>query len=634
MNNTTIFDDNSFFVGCNYWASHAGTNMWKDWNEDVVRADLKLLSEYGIKVLRVFPLWSDFQPLRMHLDNKGRPKEMRLGEEAMPHTREGEAGLDPVMIKRFQKFLDIGAEHDVKFVVGLITGWMSGRLFMPEALLGMNPITDARSLKWQIKFVRYMVNRFKEHSAIAAWDLGNECNCMGEVECSEQAYVWSAAITNTIKMCDNDRPVVSGMHGISTNNMWRAQDQGEITDILCTHPYSLYTKYCDTDPLNEMKTILHSTAQTILYRGLGRKKTFIEEIGALGPQIASETVAENFFRTCLYSAWAHNCLGAMWWCGFDQAHLRHTPYDWSGIERYLGLFRRDMTAKPIMRSVGAFYNTIAEVGELPGRIVDAVCIITHMQDPWKTAYGTFLITKKAGLDVEYTYIDNELPEANAYLLPGLKGSTAIYKQQLDAILDRVKAGAALYMSMDDLLLCDPLSDLVGLEPQVRCAMTKPVHVEVDGQKLRLQGQYRTEYKVLDGDVLLCDENGAPVLAKRAYGKGVIYFLAYPMEDIVAVEPNICTGENEASYEKIYAMMPELRNPQKKVSSDNPHVGVTEHPCADGIIKTVLVNYRPCAQSVRLDAGELQIKKIIGNADVSSDGVIQLGANDGAVIIFE
>ena len=29
-----------FIIGVNYWASHAGTNMWKNWNEDTVRNDL------------------------------------------------------------------------------------------------------------------------------------------------------------------------------------------------------------------------------------------------------------------------------------------------------------------------------------------------------------------------------------------------------------------------------------------------------------------------------------------------------------------------------------------------------------------------------------------------------------------
>ena len=52
-------------IGCNYWASHAGTSMWKNWDENVVRNDLKMLSEMGCEMLRVFPNWKDFQPIEI-----------------------------------------------------------------------------------------------------------------------------------------------------------------------------------------------------------------------------------------------------------------------------------------------------------------------------------------------------------------------------------------------------------------------------------------------------------------------------------------------------------------------------------------------------------------------------------------
>ena len=48
-------------IGCNYWASHAGTRMWELWDEDIVRADLKRLAEIGCELIRVFPNWRDFQ---------------------------------------------------------------------------------------------------------------------------------------------------------------------------------------------------------------------------------------------------------------------------------------------------------------------------------------------------------------------------------------------------------------------------------------------------------------------------------------------------------------------------------------------------------------------------------------------
>ena len=45
-----------FFTGCNYWASHAGTAMWRDWRPEVVAEDFRLLGENGVEVARVFPL--------------------------------------------------------------------------------------------------------------------------------------------------------------------------------------------------------------------------------------------------------------------------------------------------------------------------------------------------------------------------------------------------------------------------------------------------------------------------------------------------------------------------------------------------------------------------------------------------
>ena len=52
-----------FLIGSNYWGSHAGTHTWRDWRPEVIADDLRLLEEAGVQVIRVFPLWPDFQPL-------------------------------------------------------------------------------------------------------------------------------------------------------------------------------------------------------------------------------------------------------------------------------------------------------------------------------------------------------------------------------------------------------------------------------------------------------------------------------------------------------------------------------------------------------------------------------------------
>ena len=58
-----IFAEGGFFVGCNYWAKNAGMYMWSQWDRDVVERELAALAANGVSVVRVFPLWSDFQPL-------------------------------------------------------------------------------------------------------------------------------------------------------------------------------------------------------------------------------------------------------------------------------------------------------------------------------------------------------------------------------------------------------------------------------------------------------------------------------------------------------------------------------------------------------------------------------------------
>ncbi|MGE5530803.1 MAG: hypothetical protein ACM3VW_01630, partial [Bacteroidota bacterium] len=55
-----LTEPGGFVVGANYWASQAGTAMWREWRPDVVNDDLRRLSEAGLQMLRVFPLWSDF----------------------------------------------------------------------------------------------------------------------------------------------------------------------------------------------------------------------------------------------------------------------------------------------------------------------------------------------------------------------------------------------------------------------------------------------------------------------------------------------------------------------------------------------------------------------------------------------
>src|SRR2546428_167991 len=99
--------EGQFFIGCNYWASHAGTAMWSDWRPEIVEADLKRLAAEGLGVLRVFPLWPDFQPIEEMYGPRGQKMGVRFGEAHLPADEWGQAGMSPDAMRNFGQLCDM-----------------------------------------------------------------------------------------------------------------------------------------------------------------------------------------------------------------------------------------------------------------------------------------------------------------------------------------------------------------------------------------------------------------------------------------------------------------------------------------------------------------------------------------------
>ncbi|NLG24289.1 MAG: beta-mannanase, partial [Clostridiales bacterium] len=194
--------------------------------------------------------------------------------------------------------------------------------------------------------------------------------------------------------------------------------------------YPRFTPHCGTDPIRGMKPALHAAAGSRLYADLGGKPCFVEEVNTLGPMFGDDDVAASYVRSMLFQIWAHDARGVMWWCANDQSHLGHTPYDWDVVERELGLFRPDGSAKPaldVLSRFGAFVRGLP-FGALPLAIVDAVCVLTRDQDAWAVAYGAFMLAQQAGLNLRFAWHEDELPRAQAYLLPSQRGSGPIARR--------------------------------------------------------------------------------------------------------------------------------------------------------------------------------------------------------------
>jgi endo-1,4-beta-mannosidase len=628
----TLTGNGAFTVGCNYWASHAGIQMWSDWREDVVAADFKQLSENGLEVLRVFPLWPDFQPLTQLYGGAGVPMELRFGECSLPHTEAGQNGVSEDAMEHFVKMADLAETYNLKLVVGLLTGWMSGRLFVPPAFERLNVLTDPMVRRWQVRFVQYFVKKLKAHPAIMAWDLGNECNCMGVVQDQYEAWDWASAIANAIRVEDQSRPVVSGMHSLklSRDDKWRIQDQGELTDVLTTHPYPIFTPYCNQDPVNTMRNGLHATAESRMYSDISGKPCFAEELGTLGPMVCSEEIAADYLRSALFSLWANDCKAMLWWCAYDQKHLEYAPYQWNAFERELGLVRENREVKPVLKEIKSFIDFVNGSNlELPVRKVDAVCILTTNQDHWGAAYSSYILAKQAGFDIEFQYSEQPLRESDIYLVPSFTSGQCLSRELWLQLIEKAKEGATVCLSHDSGFI-GPFNEPLGLELITR-EKGGPIHFSMNEHDYTVPVEFKLNVKATTAEVLATDSDGMPVFTVNHIGKGAIYFLGVPVEQFASNTKGVFMDAEEQALHLFYKAVAKEAIANRVVRKVHPFMGCTEHMLSDSECYSILINYSPdmIQDILEIKSGWKINHVLYGNL---MDGTtVQIGPNDAVVL---
>ena len=575
-----------FIIGCNYWASNAGTEMWRNWDEAAVREDLRVLSENGVEYMRVFPNWRDFQPVIPIYAYRAELVKYCLEGDREPENPDY---LDETMVLRFRKFCDICEEFGVKLIVGILTGWMSGRAFLPPALYDKNLYTDSTALLFEQRFIRGMVTRFRDHKAIYAWDLGNECNCLSAPISNDVVTNWSLTVANAIRAYDNTRPVVSGMHALSPgkdNGDWTIAGQAEACDILTTHPYPYWAKFTDRDKIGSIRTALHATAENKMYSDIGGRPCLVEETGTMGPMLCDDRRSADFMRLNLISNYVHGAMGVMWWCANEQTNLMTDPYTRQMVELELGMRRADGTPKPVLTETGKIAKCIKALeGKLPKAVEDAVCILTAGQEQWGVAYMTYGLAKEAGLNIRFAFGDDKLPESRLYLLPSINGCYVMPRERYLELIKRVEEGATLYVSNDNGILAE-FESLTGLRVTDACLENESGTFKLGDEVVDFERNRRYETISVGASVLAYDNRGLPIISEHKKGKGKVIYANLPLEAMLINRSNTFDSNHYTVYRKIFADVIDSH----EVVCDAPAIGVTLHKGDGGEVVCAAINY--------------------------------------------
>lgn len=564
-----------FMTGCNYWASNAGMLMWRDFDAETVEKDLALLSSFGVDTLRVFPLWSDFQPV----ENTFTRAPLAYRMHGKPVTRKDV--LDENQLKNFAYLLDTAEKYGMRVVVSLLTGWMSGRLFAPSFLLGRNLLTDPEAVLWECGFIKAFVSAFRHRKCIAAWEPGNECNCLDYSVNEEQAELWLMTITDAIRAADNSRPVYAGMHGLTCGGVWNIPVAAQYTDAQTTHPYPLFTPYCQTEELTYMRAALHAAAETIYYASVADQPCLAEEVGTLGPMVIGDEHAPDYLEKAYASSLQYGATGFLWWCAFDQDKLDFPPYDTITVERNLGLVYSDGTPKPLLYKLKELKERFESFGKIPPARKHAVVILTDGDD-WAVAYGAFVLAVQAGFTVEFMHASQALKDSAYYILPCITGTNGLPKRLLAALEEKTSAGAKLLITYDGGHIGD-FEKLTGLQVLGRRAHAKTFSFALDGMFLSLDTQAHLICAPANAEIL-CRSEDKVVFSRNAFGQGRVYFLNAPLEKFYTEAISPC----ETGLHKFYTLF--FRDCPRPLILSSHHCAVTYHDLEENRAAVLITNF--------------------------------------------
>ena len=591
-----------FILGCNYWASNAGADMWRDFDKEAIDKDLDALSSHGVTHMRVFPNWRDFQPVMPLYRGHG---------DLNDYCFEGEIPaddpyyLDRTMMERFGIFLDLCDKYGIKVIVGLITGWMSGRLYVPSALYGKDVLTDPTAIYFEQLFIRGFVSEFKSRSTVLAWDLGNECNCMGDAN-RIQAVNWTATIANAIRAIDPTRAVISGMHSIEVDRdkAWQIKDQAMWNDVLTTHPYPFWCAYTRNDKTLSLRTTMHATAQNKYYSECGGKPCLAEEIGTMGPMLSSNDSAAKFMRTNLFSLWSNDSVGVMWWCGHEQTMLTSFPYSTNMVELELGLLNPDRSPKPVMLEIKKFHDFLSGIDfSLPKADTDAVCLLTHGQKQWGVCYTSHILARQAGLNLKYAYADDGIPESDCYLLPSVNNITVMNARYYKELKERVANGADLYISMDNGVLSE-FESLTGMRVIDSYESPEVKSFSLNGKNISFRTKRTYVLESASAEIIAKDNTGNPVISVYKYGKGRVTYVNFPLEENLISGHDAFDNDNYTVYE--YVFKDKIDALPVKISADG--VYTTYHTDGNKLY-AISVNHSDKDANITIASGEYKLSRV-------------------------
>ncbi|MBI2874295.1 MAG: hypothetical protein HYY09_04360 [Firmicutes bacterium] len=666
-------------LAVNYWSREAGVQMWRDWPEDSITADLAGMKALGIRTVRFFLLWPDFQPEPFRLDE--------------------------IALQRLGRFLDLCSRHGLSACPTFFTGHMSGENWDVPWRRGADPYTDPFLLRAQAYQVRRIASLFGGHPAVACWDLGNEPDLVARPRHADDAESWAAFLKGEIRAAGGRQPLTVGIHfpSLAGDNGFHADGMGRVCDLVSMHAYPFYTPLCP-GPVDSFRSTLLLPFACRLTAALSGKPVHFSEFGLTASWV-SEATEGSFMAAALASLFMAGAAGAGAWCWGDFRRPARPPYNSAPFEASFGLVRADGEPRPSALVWRDFSRALAALGvpsglgvpaalEAPSALSEAPVrppalpalpaplpaggprtgILAPRRyyealeiDPGEfaaAAFGAFTLASGAGLDPCFVPPGAPFEDYDLLIAPSIRERGHLYHEDWERLAVFVRKGGTLLCSYNGVAWtgaeelfgyrvesprrCDVERDSLRSSRNVTAAsgagngagIGAAAGVRIaDGPEEVRSGDISGDLTGLQGErLLLVRPDAAETLAegermvflKNRFGNGTAFFLNAPWERVLVRDPGPFPAEAHLLPYRIAAASAAAASPKHNGptlwTSWNVRAGLRK--CPDGLA-LVAVNHHPVSGSLEFlpgPAGLAGAEELFrhGRVEVTSSQRLELG----------
>ncbi|GGJ65779.1 beta-mannosidase [Streptomyces brasiliensis] len=615
------------WLGANFWSRHGSLFMWRDYDDEVVREELRTLREHGANVTRSFLFWPDFHPA---------PD--RIAEEC---------------VSRYRRFLRASADVGLPTIPTFLVGHMSGEDWDVPWRQGRNLYTDGFMLGQQAFFIREMVRRIGQDPAVAGWLISNEFPIYAGPATPDEVRAWALICTQAVRAGGSQLPVSLGdgawtMETTGKDNGFRLRRQEDLVDFVGPHAY----------PMDDDQVRVHTAAAWACEMSHFGKPVVMEEFG-VSAALCSEANAATYYRQVLHHTLLAGATGWLAWNNTDFALDAVDPYRHRPFELGFGITRTNGTPKPALAEIDTFRRVLDAVDFDRCSRSDTgttLLIPSHLEEHPRVSaaeraaitavsHHAYLAAKAADLAPALVRELDAPPRAGLALVPSNKLLTA---PTFDLLLDWARQGSTVYLSWfagaggsHRGAWWPPLERLIGASHTLRYGLNEPVGEVVTwefaeplgdikaGDTLRFPVSGQSDARAMlpldeaaaDCAVLARDAEGRPALVRRDHGAGAVYLATYPVEFFGSATPGAHDGDEVHRLYRALAIQAGVRPP---LSVDDPRVHVDTLVHASGLRYAWFVNVSGStltAHPVRAQAG-VRLEDVLDGRDLTEEVVLE------------